>query len=101
MNWSSSPGDVEAYEVVTEGLSDGPPTPRRSVSVPMSQASLEGLQPNSSYRIAVIAVGINAMRSPAVTLLCNTTAEGESPSSPHTPAEDSQHCLLDHRLFHL
>ncbi|XP_040547232.1 receptor-type tyrosine-protein phosphatase V isoform X5 [Gallus gallus] len=79
VNWSSSPGDVEAYEVVTEGLSDGPPTPRRSVSVPMSQASLEGLQPNSSYRIAVIAVGINAMRSPAVTLLCNTTAEALPP----------------------
>lgn len=84
MNWSGSPGDVEAYEVVTEGLSDSPPTAKHSVSVLMSQASLERLQPNSSYRITVSTVGINAMRSPAVTLLCNTTAEGESPSSPRT-----------------
>ncbi|XP_032305178.1 receptor-type tyrosine-protein phosphatase V-like isoform X2 [Coturnix japonica] len=79
VNWSGSPGDVEAYEVVTEGLSDDPPTPKHSVSVPMSQASLEGLQPNSSYRIAVSTVGINAMKSLAVTLLCNTTAEALPP----------------------
>ncbi|OXB72270.1 UNVERIFIED_CONTAM: hypothetical protein H355_003803 [Colinus virginianus] len=79
VNWTGSPGDVEAYEVVTEGLSDSPPTPRYSVSVPVSQASLEGLGPNSSYRIAVSSVGTNAMRSPAVTLLCNTTAEALPP----------------------
>ncbi|NXJ06321.1 PTPRV phosphatase, partial [Odontophorus gujanensis] len=79
VNWTGSPGDVEAYEVVTEGLSDGPPTPKHSVSVPVSQASLEGLGPNSSYRISVSSVGTNAMRSPAVTLLCNTTAEALPP----------------------
>uniref|UniRef100_A0A8C7E9H7 protein-tyrosine-phosphatase n=1 Tax=Nothoprocta perdicaria TaxID=30464 RepID=A0A8C7E9H7_NOTPE len=73
LNWTSSPGDVEAYEVMTERLSgDGPLTSKDSVSVPSSEVSLEGLQPNSSYRIIVSTVGKNRMRSQAVTLLCHT-----------------------------
>ncbi|NXK84836.1 PTPRV phosphatase, partial [Amazona guildingii] len=79
LNWSSSPGDVEAYEVVTERLSDGPPTSKYVMSIPTSKASLEGLEPNSSYRIIVSTVGMNAMRSQAVTLFCNTTVEALPP----------------------
>ncbi|NXI70895.1 PTPRV phosphatase, partial [Anseranas semipalmata] len=79
LNWTSSPGDVEAYEVVTERLSDRPPTPKYIMNVPTSQASLEGLSPNSSYRITLSTVGMNAMRSQAVTLLCNTTVEALPP----------------------
>ncbi|NXK20600.1 PTPRV phosphatase, partial [Arenaria interpres] len=79
LNWTSSPGDVEAYEVVTESLSDGLPTSKYVMSIPMSEASLEGLQPNSSYRIIVSTVGMNTMRSQAVTLLCNTTVEALPP----------------------
>ncbi|XP_014801832.1 PREDICTED: receptor-type tyrosine-protein phosphatase V-like isoform X4 [Calidris pugnax] len=79
LNWTSSPGDVEAYEVVTERLSDGLPTSKYVMSIPMSEASLEGLQPNSSYRIAVSTVGMNTIRSQAVTLLCNTTVEALPP----------------------
>uniref|UniRef100_A0A8B9GEA4 protein-tyrosine-phosphatase n=1 Tax=Amazona collaria TaxID=241587 RepID=A0A8B9GEA4_9PSIT len=82
LNWSSSPGDVEAYEVVTERLSDEPPTSKYVMNIPTSKASLEGLEPNSSYRIIVSTVGMNTMRSQAVTLFCNTTVEGESPSFP-------------------
>ena len=82
LNWTSSPGDVEVYEVVTERLSDGSPTSKYVISAPASEASLEGLRPNSSYRIVVSTVGMNTMRSQAVTLLCNTTVEGEFPSSP-------------------
>lgn len=90
MNWTSSPGDVEAYEVVTEKLSDGLPTSKYVMSIPTTEASLEGLGPNSSYRIIVSTVGMNTMRSQAVTVLCNTTVEGESPSFPqpcHRPQE--------------
>ncbi|XP_010292173.1 PREDICTED: receptor-type tyrosine-protein phosphatase V-like, partial [Phaethon lepturus] len=79
LNWTSSPGDVEAYEVVTERLSDGPPTSKYVMSMPTSEASLEGLGPNSSYRIIVSTVGMNTMRSQAVTLLCNTTVEALPP----------------------
>ncbi|NXK49796.1 PTPRV phosphatase, partial [Chauna torquata] len=79
LNWSSSPGDIEAYEVVTERLSDRPSTSKYVTSVPTSKASLEGLGPNSSYRITVSTVGMNAMRSQAVTLLCNTTVEALPP----------------------
>ncbi|NXL63628.1 PTPRV phosphatase, partial [Chordeiles acutipennis] len=79
LNWTSSPGDVEAYEVVTERLSDGSPTSKYVMSVPTSEASLEGLGPNSSYRIVVSTVGMNTMRSQAVTLLCNTTVEALPP----------------------
>ncbi|XP_057260138.1 receptor-type tyrosine-protein phosphatase V-like isoform X1 [Pezoporus wallicus] len=79
LNWSSSPGDVEAYEVVTERLSDGTPTSKYVMSIPTSKASLEGLEPNSSYRIIVSTVGMNMMRSQAVTLLCNTTVEALPP----------------------
>ncbi|NXD82671.1 PTPRV phosphatase, partial [Halcyon senegalensis] len=79
LNWTSSPGDVEAYEVVTERLSDGPPTSKYVMSIPTSEASLEGLGPNSSYRIVVSTVGMNTMRSRAVTLLCHTTVEALPP----------------------
>ncbi|NXG36297.1 PTPRV phosphatase, partial [Dromaius novaehollandiae] len=79
LNWTSSPGDVEAYEVVTERVSDGPSTSKHFVSVPRSEASLEGLGPNSSYRIIVSTVGKNRMRSQAVTLLCNTAVEALPP----------------------
>lgn len=90
LNWTSSPGDVEAYEVVTERLFDRPPTSKYIVSVPTSMARLEGLGPDSSYRITVSTVGMNAVRSRAVPLLCNTTVEGECPSFPqpcHRPRE--------------
>lgn len=80
MYWTSSPGDVETYEVVTERLSDGPPSSKYVMNAPTSKASLEGLEPNSSYQIVVNTVGMNSMRSRAVTLVCNTTVEGESPS---------------------
>lgn len=76
--------------MVTERLSDGLPTSKYVTSTPTSEASLEGLGPNSSYRIIVSTVGMNTMRSQAVTLLCNTTVEGESPSFPqpcHRPQE--------------
>lgn len=76
--------------MVTERLSDGPPTSKDVMSIPTSEASLEGLRPNSSYRIVVSTVGMNTVRSRAVTLLCNTTVEGESPSFPqpcHRPQE--------------
>ncbi|NXG58025.1 PTPRV phosphatase, partial [Hemiprocne comata] len=79
LNWTSSPGDVDAYEVVTERLSDAPPTSKNVLSVPTSAANLEGLRPNSSYRIIVSTVGMNTMRSQAVTLLCNTTVEALPP----------------------
>uniref|UniRef100_A0A8B9GGD3 protein-tyrosine-phosphatase n=1 Tax=Amazona collaria TaxID=241587 RepID=A0A8B9GGD3_9PSIT len=79
LNWSSSPGDVEAYEVVTERLSDEPPTSKYVMNIPTSKASLEGLEPNSSYRIIVSTVGMNTMRSQAVTLFCNTTVEALPP----------------------
>ncbi|NXA42270.1 PTPRV phosphatase, partial [Eudromia elegans] len=79
LNWTGSPGDVEAYEVMTERLSDGPPPSKDSVSVPRSEASLEGLEPNSSYRIIVSTVGKNRMRSQAVTLLCSTAVEALPP----------------------
>ncbi|XP_010210513.1 PREDICTED: receptor-type tyrosine-protein phosphatase V-like, partial [Tinamus guttatus] len=79
LNWTSSSGDVEAYEVVTERLSDGPSTSKDSVSVPSSEASLEGLEPNSSYQIIVSTVGKNRMRSQAVTLLCHTAVEALPP----------------------
>ncbi|KAM6044418.1 receptor-type tyrosine-protein phosphatase V-like isoform 2-T2 [Chlamydotis macqueenii] len=79
LNWTSSPGDVEAYEVVTQSLSDGSPTSKYVMSISTSEASLEGLAPNSSYRIAVSTVGMNTMRSRAVTLLCNTTLEALPP----------------------
>ncbi|XP_009946384.1 PREDICTED: receptor-type tyrosine-protein phosphatase V-like, partial [Leptosomus discolor] len=49
------------------------------MSIPTSEASLEGLGPNSSYRIVVSTVGMNTMRSQAVTLLCNTTVEALPP----------------------
>ncbi|NWW88700.1 PTPRV phosphatase, partial [Rhynochetos jubatus] len=79
LNWTTSPGDVKAYEVVTERLSDGLPTCKYVMSIPTGSASLEGLEPNSSYRIVVNTVGMNTMRSQAVTLLCNTTVEALPP----------------------
>ncbi|KAI1230881.1 Receptor-type tyrosine-protein phosphatase V, partial [Lamprotornis superbus] len=82
LNWTSSPGDVEAYEVVTERLSEGPSTFRHTMSIPSSEASLEGLEPNSSYQIVVSTVGMNTLRSQAVTVLCSTAVERESPPIP-------------------
>uniref|UniRef100_A0A8C5T618 protein-tyrosine-phosphatase n=1 Tax=Malurus cyaneus samueli TaxID=2593467 RepID=A0A8C5T618_9PASS len=82
LNWTSSPGDVEAYEVVAERLSEGNPTPKNVLSIPSSEASLEGLEPNSTYQIVVSTVGMNALRSQAVTLLCSTAVERECPSFP-------------------
>ncbi|NXA07635.1 PTPRV phosphatase, partial [Sapayoa aenigma] len=79
LNWTSSPGDVEAYEVVTERLPDGPPTSKNVMSIPVSEASLEGLEPNSSYQIVVSTVGRNTLRSQAVTLLCSTAVEALPP----------------------
>ncbi|XP_051627597.1 receptor-type tyrosine-protein phosphatase V-like isoform X2 [Manacus candei] len=79
LNWTSSPGDVEAYEVVTERLSDGPPTSKYIMSIPVNEASLEGLEPNSSYQIILSAVGMNTLRSQAVTLLCSTAVEALPP----------------------
>ncbi|KAM9184859.1 receptor-type tyrosine-protein phosphatase V-like [Mergus octosetaceus] len=79
LNWTSSLGDVEAYEVVTEKLSDRPPASKYIVSVLTSTARLEGLGPDSSYRITISTVGMNAMRSRAVPLLCNTTMEALPP----------------------
>ncbi|NWZ22740.1 PTPRV phosphatase, partial [Asarcornis scutulata] len=79
LNWTSTLGDVEAYEVVTERLSDRPPASKYIVSVPTSTARLEGLGPDSSYQITISTVGMNAMRSRAVPLLCNTTVEALPP----------------------
>ncbi|XP_054032254.1 receptor-type tyrosine-protein phosphatase V-like [Dryobates pubescens] len=79
LNWTNAAGDVEAYEVVTERLSGGSPTPMSLVSSPGSEARLEGLGPNSSYRIAVSTVGRNSLRGQAVTLLCSTTLEALPP----------------------
>ncbi|KAJ7426655.1 hypothetical protein WISP_13897 [Willisornis vidua] len=79
LNWTSSPGDVVAYEVVTERLSDGPPTSKYVMSIPASEASLEGLEPNSSYQIVVSTVGMNTLKSQAVTLLCSTAVEALPP----------------------
>lgn len=93
LNWTSSPGDVEAYEVVTERLSDGIPTSKYVMRIPTNEASVEGLEPNSSYQITVSTVGRNTMRSQAVTLLCNTTVEGESPSFPQ-PCQRAQEKTL-------
>ncbi|NXK89084.1 PTPRV phosphatase, partial [Formicarius rufipectus] len=79
LNWTSSPGDVVAYEVVTERLSDGRPTSKYVMSIPASEVSLEGLEPNSSYQIVVSTVGMNTLRSQAVTLLCSTAVEALPP----------------------
>ncbi|NWZ85396.1 PTPRV phosphatase, partial [Poecile atricapillus] len=101
LNWTSSPGDVEAYEVVTERLSEGPPTSRHTMSIPSSEASLEGLQPNSSYRIIVSTVGMNALRSQAVTLLCSTAVEPLPPPlrSDAFPVEASSTVIISPELF--
>uniref|UniRef100_A0A8C3QKT0 protein-tyrosine-phosphatase n=1 Tax=Cyanoderma ruficeps TaxID=181631 RepID=A0A8C3QKT0_9PASS len=98
LNWTSSPGDVESYEVVTERLSEGPPTSRHTMSIPSSEASLEGLEPNSSYQIVVSTVGMNTLRSQAVTLLCSTAVERESPSFPQ-PCHRSRGLLESRKLL--
>ncbi|NWU94896.1 PTPRV phosphatase, partial [Upupa epops] len=79
LNWTSSPGDIEAYEVLTERLSDGSAPFKYVLSILTNKASLEGLEPNSTYHIIVSTVGMNTMRSQAVTLLCNTTVEALPP----------------------
>ncbi|NXX99818.1 PTPRV phosphatase, partial [Centropus bengalensis] len=79
LNWTRSTGDVQAYEVVTERLFDGSPTSKYVMSIPTNEASLEGLGPNSTYQIVVSTVGMNTVRSRAVTLVCNTTPEALPP----------------------
>uniref|UniRef100_A0A674GKX2 protein-tyrosine-phosphatase n=1 Tax=Taeniopygia guttata TaxID=59729 RepID=A0A674GKX2_TAEGU len=101
LNWTSSPGDVEAYEVVTERLSEGPPTSRLTMSIPSSEASLEGLEPNSSYQILVSTVGTNTLRSQAVTLLCSTAVEPLPPPlrADVFPVEASSTVIISPDLF--
>ncbi|XP_041345538.1 receptor-type tyrosine-protein phosphatase V-like [Pyrgilauda ruficollis] len=101
LNWTSSPGDVEAYEVVTERLSEGPPNSRLTMSIPSSEASLEGLEPNSSYQILVSTVGMNALRSQAVTLLCSTAVEPLPPPlrADVFPVEASSTVIISPELF--
>ncbi|XP_072774899.1 receptor-type tyrosine-protein phosphatase V isoform X2 [Taeniopygia guttata] len=101
LNWTSSPGDVEAYEVVTERLSEGPPTSRLTMSIPSSEASLEGLEPNSSYQILVSTVGMNTLRSQAVTLLCSTAVEPLPPPlrADVFPVEASSTVIISPDLF--
>ncbi|NWZ41169.1 PTPRV phosphatase, partial [Brachypodius atriceps] len=101
LNWTSSPGDVEAYEVVTERLSEGPPTSRHSMSIPSTEASLEGLEPNSSYQIVLSTVGMNALRSQAVTLLCSTAVEPLPPPlrADVFPVEASSTVIIPPDLF--
>ncbi|NWY98187.1 PTPRV phosphatase, partial [Loxia curvirostra] len=101
LNWTSSPGDVEAYEVVTERLSEGPPTSRLTMSIPSSEASLEGLEPNSSYQILVSTVGMNTLRSQAVTLLCSTAVEPLPPPlrAEVFPVEASSTVIISSELF--
>ncbi|NWR07876.1 PTPRV phosphatase, partial [Paradoxornis webbianus] len=101
LNWTSSPGDVEAYEVVTERLSEGPATSRHTMSIPSSEASLEGLEPNSSYQIAVSTVGMNTLRSQAVTLLCSTAVEPLPPPlcADVFPVEASSTVVISPDLF--
>ncbi|NXL26271.1 PTPRV phosphatase, partial [Setophaga kirtlandii] len=101
LNWTSSPGDVEAYEVVTERLSEGPPTSRLTMSIPSSEATLEGLEPNSSYQILVSTVGMNTLRSQAVTLLCSTAVEPLPPPlrAEVFPVEASSTVIISPELF--
>ncbi|XP_053854303.1 receptor-type tyrosine-protein phosphatase V-like [Vidua macroura] len=101
LNWTSSPGDVEAYEVVTERLSEGPPTSRFTMNIPSSEASLEGLEPNSSYQILVSTVGMNTLRSQAVTLLCSTAVEPLPPPlrADVFPVEASSTVIISPDLF--
>ncbi|KYO33228.1 receptor-type tyrosine-protein phosphatase beta [Alligator mississippiensis] len=75
LNWTVPSGDVEAYELMVERPSSGALQPEIHMSIPGSEASLEGLVPNSSYRISLRVLGRNGMRSWAVTLLCNTSVE--------------------------
>ncbi|XP_064029783.1 receptor-type tyrosine-protein phosphatase V-like isoform X2 [Pogoniulus pusillus] len=101
LNWSSSAGDVEAYEVVTERLSDGPPTSTYVLSTPRSKARLEGLDPSTSYRITLSTVGMNTLRGQAVTLLCNTTVEALPPPlrADSFQVEASSAVVLSSELF--
>ncbi|NXS33264.1 PTPRV phosphatase, partial [Pomatostomus ruficeps] len=101
LNWTSSPGDVEAYEVVTERLSEGPPTSKYIMSIPSSEASLEGLEPNSSYQIVVSTMGMNTLRSQAVTLLCSTAVEPLPPPlrADVFPVEASSTVVISPDLF--
>ncbi|CAM4610594.1 receptor-type tyrosine-protein phosphatase V-like [Lepidochelys kempii] len=75
LNWTFPAGDVEACELAAERLSGGPPQAEARVIAPGSEASLWGLEPDSSYRISLSTVGRNGLRSRAVTLVCNTSAE--------------------------
>ncbi|XP_064588921.1 receptor-type tyrosine-protein phosphatase V-like isoform X2 [Zonotrichia leucophrys gambelii] len=101
LNWTSSPGDVKAYEVVTERLSEGPATSRLTMIIPSSEASLEGLEPNSSYQILVSTVGMNTLRSQAVALLCSTAVEPLPPPlrAEVFPVEASSTVIISPELF--
>ncbi|NXX48435.1 PTPRV phosphatase, partial [Tricholaema leucomelas] len=101
LNWTISAGDVEAYEVVTERLSGGPPTSTYILSTPRSKARLEGLDPSASYRITLSTVGMNTMRGQAVTLLCNTTVEALPPPlrADSFQVEASSTVVLSSELF--
>uniref|UniRef100_A0A8C0IUP4 protein-tyrosine-phosphatase n=1 Tax=Chelonoidis abingdonii TaxID=106734 RepID=A0A8C0IUP4_CHEAB len=79
LSWTFPAGDVETCELAAERLSGGSPQAEAWVIAPRSKTSLWGLEPDSSYRISVSAVGRNGLRSRAVTLVCNTSAEGRSP----------------------
>ncbi|NXG41130.1 PTPRV phosphatase, partial [Psilopogon haemacephalus] len=99
LNWTSSAGDVEVYQVVAERLSGGHST--EVLSTPRSEASLEGLDPNTSYRISLSTVGKNRLRSQAVTLLCNTTLEALPPPlrADSFQVEGSSAVVLSSELF--
>ncbi|XP_065448416.1 receptor-type tyrosine-protein phosphatase V-like isoform X6 [Chrysemys picta bellii] len=75
LSWTFPAGDVEACELAAERLSGGPPQAEARVIAPRNKTSLWGLEPDSSYRISVSAVGRNGLRSRTVTLVCNTSAE--------------------------
>ncbi|XP_074920814.1 receptor-type tyrosine-protein phosphatase V-like [Chelonoidis abingdonii] len=75
LSWTFPAGDVETCELAAERLSGGSPQAEAWVIAPRSKTSLWGLEPDSSYRISVSAVGRNGLRSRAVTLVCNTSAE--------------------------
>ncbi|XP_074833342.1 receptor-type tyrosine-protein phosphatase V-like [Carettochelys insculpta] len=73
LNWTVPAGDVEAFELVVERLCGGLPQAEVRVLTPRSMATLQGLEPDSSYQVTTRTVGSNGRRSQAVTLLCNTS----------------------------
>ncbi|XP_075766295.1 receptor-type tyrosine-protein phosphatase V-like isoform X2 [Pelodiscus sinensis] len=75
LSWVVPAGDVEACELAVERLAGARPEAEVHVIRPRSEATLRGLEPDSSYRISLSAVGKNGLRGRAVMLVCNTTAE--------------------------